>query len=230
MNTNVKIFFVAMLFIFTTNAFAQISVGFRTGYQLNNVYTTEGFGAIAPNFLTTDEANLGLVVDIPIAGGFSVQPELAYVTKGFGLKQGGETELLGVPIPLNAKVETKIRYVEMPVLAKYKFGDNAFKAYLAAGPSLSYATSGQLDTKVTALLEFDLGSVPLDLSKEKYQRFDIGATFVVGLQYDFGPISAFADARYTKGFSELYDVPLVSEKVRNKGYGFNFGLMVPIGG
>lgn len=230
MRTNAKLFLVALLFTMSTAAFAQVSVGVRAGVQLNNVYTTDGFGAVAPNFLTTDEANLAVVVDIPIAGGFSVQPELAFTTKGFGLKQGLDTELLGVQLPLNASAETRIKYVEMPLLAKYKFGDNAFKAYLAAGPTFGYATAGQIDTKVTALLEFDLGSVPLDLSKEKYQRFDVGATVAVGLQYDFGPISAFADARYNRGFSELYNVPIVNEKVRNSGYGFNFGLMVPIGG
>jgi len=229
MRTNVKLFFVALLFSMTTTAFAQVSIGVRAGVQLNNVYTTAGFGAVAPNFLSTDEANLGLIVNIPVAGGFSFQPELAYTTKGFGLKQGLDTELLGVEIPLNASAETRIRYVEMPLLAKYKFGDNAFKAYFAAGPTLGYAASGQIDTKVTALFEFDLGSVPLDLNKEKYQRLDVGATVAVGLEYDFGPISAFADARYNRGFTELYDVPIVNEKVRNSGYGFNFGLMMPFG-
>ncbi len=229
MKINVKIFFVALLFSMTTTAFAQVSIGVRAGVQFNNVYTTDGFGAVAPNFLNTDEANLGLVIEIPVAGGFSFQPELAYTTKGFGLKQGLDTELLGVEIPLNASAETRIRYIEMPLLAKYKFGEKAFTAYVAAGPTLSYATDGQIDTKVTALFEFDLGNVPLDLDKEKYQRFDVGATVGMGLQYDFGPIAAFADARYNRGFAELYNVPIVDEKVRNSGFGFNFGLMVPIG-
>jgi len=219
-----------LLLLAAQNLQAQLAVGARAGYSLNTVYTTEGLGAIAPNFLSIDEANLGLVLEVPIAGGFSVQPELAYTTKGFGLKQGLDTELLGVQLPLEARAETRIRYVEMPVLAKYKFGQDALKAYLTAGPTLSYARAGQIDAFANVLLELDLGSTDIDLDAVNYERWDIGATIGFGLQYDFGPLSAFADARYYRGFRELYDIPLVNERVRNRAYGFNFGMMVPVGG
>jgi hypothetical protein len=208
---------------------AQVAVGARVGYNLNTVYTTNGLGAVAPNFLSLDEASVGVVLEIPVAGSFSVQPELAYTTRGFGLKQGLDTEVLGVALPLEARAETRIRYLEMPVLAKYKFGQDALQAYLAAGPTLSYASAGQVDAYATALIELDLGTTNVDLEAVNYERWDVGATLGVGLQYDFGPVSTFVDARYYRGFSELYDIPLVNERVRNRGYGFNIGFMVPVG-
>lgn len=229
MLSNLKFLFAALLLTTVFAVQAQVSVGARVGYQLNNVYTTEGLGAIAPNFLNIDEASFGLVTEIPIAGGFSFQPELGYTTKGFGLKEGFDAELLGVNLPVSARAETRVRYVEMPLLAKYKFGQDALQAYVAAGPTLSYANKGQIDTYANVLLEVELGSVPLNLDAINYERFDVGATIALGAQYDFGPVTTFVDARYYRGFSELYDIPLVNEKVRNKGYGFNLGVMVPVG-
>jgi hypothetical protein len=229
MLSNTKLFFAALLLLTTIAVQAQVSVGARVGYQLNNVYTTEGLDALAPDFHNIDEVNVGLVVEIPVAGGFSFQPELAYTTKGFGLKEGFDAELLGVNLPVSGRAETRIRYVEAPLLAKYKFGQEALKAYVAAGPTLSYASSGQIDTYANVLLEVDLGSVPLNLDNINYERFDVGATVALGAQYDFGPVTTFVDARYYRGFSELYDIPFVNEKVRNTGYGFNFGVMVPLG-
>jgi len=192
-------------------------------------YTTDGLGAVAPNFLNLNEANLGLMVEIPVAGGFSVQPELAFTTKGFGLKQGLDTELLGVNLPLEARAETRVRYVEVPLLAKYSFGQDALKAYFTAGPTLSYATKGQIDARANVLVELDLGSTDINLDAINYNRLDVGATIGAGMEYDFGPVKPFVDVRYYRGFSELYDIPLVQEKVRNRGYGFNVGLMVPMG-
>jgi len=228
MLSNLKFLFAALLLTTTLALQVQVSIGARVGYQLNNVYTTEGLGAIAPNFLNIDEVNFGLVTEIPVAGGFSFQPELAYTTKGFGLKEGFDAELLGVNLPVSARAETRVRYVEMPLLAKYKFGEEALQAYVAAGPTLSYANSGQIDTYANLLLEVDLGSIPLNLDAINYERFDVGATVALGAQYDFGPVTTFVDARYYRGFSELYDIPLVNEKVRNTGYGFNLGVMVPL--
>lgn len=219
----------ALTALMTTGLMAQINVGVRAGYALNNVYTTDGLGAVAPNFLNLNEANLGLMVEIPIAGGFSVQPELAITTKGFGLKQGFDTELLGVQLPLEARAETRVRYIEMPVLAKYSFGQDALKAYFTAGPTLSYATKGQIDAYANVLVELDLGSTDINLDAINYNRLDVGATIGAGLEYNFGPVKPFVDVRYYRGFSELYDIPLVEEKVRNRGYGFNVGLMVPMG-
>lgn len=229
MLSNLKFLFAALLLTTALAVQAQVSVGARVGYQLNNVYTTEGLGAIAPNFLNIDEASFGLVTEIPIAGGFSFQPELGYSTKGFGLKEGFDADLLGVNLPVSARAETRVRYVEVPLLAKYKFGEDALQAYVAAGPTFSYANKGQIDTYANVLLEVELGSVPLNLDAINYERFDVGATIALGAQYDFGPVTTFVDARYYRGFSELYDIPLVNEKVRNKGYGFNVGVMVPVG-
>lgn len=228
MHTNIKFLALALFMAFTSFSFAQISVGLRTGLTINKVYTTDGLGSIASSLESIDEANTALVVEIPIATGFSIQPELAYTTKGFSLQQGLDAQILGVDLPLNASAETRIRYIEMPVLAKYKFGDKALKAYVALGPHLAYATKGKIDTKVRAILEFNTGSVPLNLDDQNYQRLDVGASLAAGVEYNFGAVALFADARYSRGFSELYNIPVLEEKVRNTAYGFNIGLKMPI--
>lgn len=223
-------FFSALLLVAVTfsGLHAQLAVGLKGGLNYNKVYTTENLGAIAPNFTTLQEVHTGLLLDIPVAGGFSLQPELNLITKGFGLRQGLDVPVFGIELPLNARAESRFRYVEMPLLAKYTVGQDVVQAYFVAGPTFGYATKGQIDTRANVLVEVDLGTLPLNLDNIDYERFEIGAAIGAGLQLNFGGLRAFADARYQRGFTELYNIPLVEEKVRNTGVAFSAGLMLPL--
>lgn len=207
---------------------AQIAVGLKGGVNYNKVYTTEGLGAVAPNFQTIDEYHAGLVIDVPIVAGLSVQSELNLITKGFGLRQGLDVPVFGVDLPLDARAESRFRYLEVPLLAKYTFGHDLVQAYFVAGPTFGYANKGQIDTRASLLVEVDLGSIPLNLDNINYERFEVGGTVGAGLQLNLGNLRAFADARYQRGFTELYNIPLVEEKVRNSGVSISAGLMIPL--
>ena len=209
---------------FFTAAQAQISVGVKAGYTVNNVYTTEGLGAIAPNFENIDGFQLGVLANVPVVAGFSIQPELNYQRKGFSLSEGLDAAILGVNVPVGATADTRISYIDMPVLMKYTFGQDAVKAYVAAGPTFGYATGGHIRTRAKALFEFDLGTVDLNLDNLNYERFEVGGAVAAGLEFDLDAVTLFTDVRYQRGFTELYDIPLVNEKVRNTGVAMSAGL------
>lgn len=214
----------ALLMFSLVAAQAQVSIGFKAGYNVNNVYTTDGLGSIAPNFNNIDGFQFGLLADVPVVAGFSVQPELNFLRKGFSLTEGFDAELLGVNVPIGATADTKISYVEVPLLFKYTFGQDLLKAYVAAGPTVGYATDGRIDTRAKALLELDLGSVDLDLDNLGYERWEVGAAIGGGLELDLAGVDVFTDVRYQRGFTELYDIPLLTEKVRNTGFALSAGL------
>lgn len=215
------------LAIFAT---AQVSVGIKGGMNFNNLHTTEALGELAPDFTNISEANFGLVTEYNITDNFAFQTEVNFLKKGFTTKANlDNTELFGLQLPVGGRAETKFSYVEVPLLAKYSFGDaNGFQAYVTGGPTFGYATSGRIDTKARVLVDFDLGSTNINLDDINYNRFEVGATAGAGVSYmtNFGKF--FADARYSQGFTELYDFPLVDEKIRNKGFGVNVGFMVPL--
>lgn len=210
-------------------ASAQVAIGVKTGMNFNNLHTTEALGELAPDFTNISEINFGLVTEYGITDQFALQTELNFLKKGFTTKANlDDTELFGIQLPVGARAETKISYVEVPLLAKYAFGSEGFQAYVTAGPTFGYATAGRIDTKARVLVDFDLGSTNINLDDINYNRFEVGATAGAGVSYttNFGKI--FADARYSQGFTELYNFPLVDEKIKNKGFGVNVGFMVPL--
>jgi hypothetical protein len=220
-----------LVLAFAFGAFAQTTFGVKTGVAIQKVYTTEGLGAVAPNFQNLTEFQFGVNADVPVYGALSFQPELLYTTKGFGLDQGLEQELFGTQIPLEAEAKSKFRYLEVPLLAKVSFGDpGGPQAYFVAGPTFGYALSGSLQTRARVLVSFDLPNVDINLDDINYERLEVGAAVGAGVQVPIGGMKFFADARYQRGFTELYDIPLVQEKVRNTGVAVSAGIAFPIGG
>ncbi len=207
---------------------AQATFGLKAGFNSNNVYTTEALGAVAPDFDALSEIHFGAVADLPISGGFSIQPEFLYTTKGFALGEGLDAPLFGVDVPIGVRAETKFRYVEVPLLAKYTFGRGPVQGYVVAGPTFGYATSGQINTRANVLVDIDLGTTDINLDAIDYQRFELGGSAGLGLQAELGGVRAFADVRYNRGFTGLYDVPLVEERVRNEGIALSAGIGIPL--
>lgn len=207
---------------------AQTIVGLKAGYNSNNVYATEALGTILPDFDNLNAFQYGVFADVPVAGGFSVQSEVLFTKKGFGAAQGFEAPLFGVDIPIGVTAETQFNYVDVPLLAKYAFGTGPVQAYVAAGPTFGYATSGQIVTRANLLVDIALGRTDLDLDAIDYNRFEVGGAIGAGVQADLGSFRAFADARYNRGFTELYNIPVVNERVRNEGFAITAGIGIPL--
>jgi hypothetical protein len=210
------------------NANAQLSIGVRGGYNHANVHLTEGLDNLTPDVKAIDAYSVAAVVEMPLGHGFSFQPELAYTQKGFRMAEGFEFELFNFPIPVDVEAESRFNYLEAPLLFKYELGDGKVRAYVTGGPSFGYATSGRLRTFTNLLVEIKLLDTNIDLESIDYQRFEVAAVAGAGLKVDAGRIQIFADARYQHGFTELYDIPVLDERIRNKGFGVNAGVLVPL--
>lgn len=219
----------ALFFVGTLAATAQVSVGVRTGANWANINATQTLDQIIPDFKTTSHLNFGLVSEIAITDQFAFQPELAFVKKGFELDEGVDLELFGIDVPVGVSAESRFSYVEMPLLAKYKFGTEGLSAYVVAGPTLGFATGGRLITKADVFItDINLTNTPINLDAIDYQRLEVGGTVGFGAAVNTGFGQIFADARYNHGFTQLYDIPLVDEKISNKGFGVNVGMMVSL--
>lgn len=224
----------SLLFIFaalltSVAASAQWSVGIRSGVQWSNIHQTDLVDAVAPDFDNIQSFQVSAVGEYALSDLFALQSELGYVRKGFGYRQGTDVNLFDLPLPVGVKAEARFKYLEMPVLAKLKFGGRQMKAYVMAGPYLGYAVDGQLVTRTDGLIEVDLTNTDINLDAINYERFEIGGTVGAGVSYDAGFGTFFVDARYQHGFTGLYDLPLVDETVRNRGFGLSAGFALPLG-
>ena len=136
-------------------------------------------------------AVLGITYDINFGDIISIQPELLFSQSG-----GSNTyNVLGTI----TKNQYKINYLELPVLAKVKFGP----VHLAAGPWIGYAMSGKYNSKTTfnenVLSEVDRKYTFDDQDDTK--RINYGMIGAVGVSLG----KVVFDVRYNYGFNNLLD-------------------------
>ena len=213
---------VAVLFS-ASFSFAQVSIGVKAGVYTSFIDVTQAAEGLTQNVEGLTTPTFGIVSEIGISENFAFQPELLYTTKGFSVNQGININLGGFPIPAGVTANTKINYLEMPLLAKYKFGNESFRFNITAGPVLSYAANAQLVTRANLLLDINPLKTNIDLDALNYERLEVSASIGAGMAYETSGGEFFADARYVHGFSDLYNAPVVDLNLKNRGIGVTVG-------
>lgn len=210
----------ALLGILPGTANGQISLGAHGGIHTNRVAIRGIAEEWRPNNRTLVAVNTGIFAEIPLMNGFSFQPGLSYIEKGFRVSASTEDFDLG-NLPISAGVEAipRLRYLELPLLLKYTYGEGPVRPYLFVGPHFSYALDGVVDYRATAILTFDLGRSNINLDNDIYRRFEIGGIAGLGLEFDTGPLTTFFQGSFQHGFTNLLDPPLIDLRLFN--YGFN---------
>ncbi|MCB0618822.1 MAG: PorT family protein [Saprospiraceae bacterium] len=222
-----KIIFAAVLALASAQLSAQVSFGIKAGWNFVNVKTPSIVSEVeqVPDFKTITTRQFGFVSELELNDHFALQGELLHTGKGFKLNENFDLELFGLPLPVGAVAVTKVHYLEMPLLAKAKFGNEVVEGYVVAGPTFGYAINGKVTTRAKVLVEVDLFDTKLDLDAIGYERFEVGGVLGAGMAFKAGNGKLFFDGRYTRGFTESYDVPLLSEKVQNKGFSLSAGYL-----
>jgi Outer membrane protein beta-barrel domain len=200
----------------------NIALGARTGIMWNSVVSNSLANTI--DFKTISTSSIGLVADVKLTDNISFHPELNYTEKGFKTNIGKDLSLLGVQLPLGARAATVVKYVDAPLTIKYKFGNTeGVSFYAMAGPTVGYALSGKLETSAKVIIDIKIASTPIDLTSQNYTRFEVGGILGAGMNVPVGNGNFYIDARYTRSFQDVYEVPVVGAKVRNKGFGIGLG-------
>lgn len=231
MKTTKQFLFATLLTLaFQQIASAQIAVGVKTGGNFATVGVTDFLDQVTPNFKYAPGFTAGVVTEINFGQYFALQPELNWVQKGFRWDESFGVPIGNVEIPIGAQATIRTNYLEVPLLAKVKLGNEFVQGYVAAGPAFGYALNGKLITRPTVFIAFDPIKTNLNLDNLNYERFEVSAVGVAGVQFNFNGLKLFADARYTHGFTELYNFPVVNEKIRNRGLSANVGVMIDLPG
>lgn len=213
---------------FATLSAQTFSLGGKIGYNWNTVSAPAFNGTL--DFKKMTNTNFGLVAQIGLTDNFSIQPELNYVQKGFRIQESKDLTLFEVPLPVGVSAVTAIKYIDVPLLAKYKFRAAGASGYVFAGPSVGYALNGNLETHAQVIIDIKVASTPINLDNVNYKRFELGGVVGAGFEVPIGNAKLFAEGRYTHGFNEVYEVPIIGAKVKNQGFGVSTGFTVPFGG
>ena len=207
---------------------AQVALGLKTGALFNTVRVTDGLDALAPDFSYAAGFTVGGVAEINIGQYFAVQPEFNYAQKGFRRQESEGVNIGNMEVPIGATATFRTHYLELPVLAKLKIGNETVKAYFAAGPSVGYAADAQLITRPRLFFEFDPIRTDINLGNLGYERWEFSGVGAAGVQFNLNGVQWYLEGRYVHGFTELYDFPLINEKILNRGVSFTTGVMLPL--
>lgn len=223
----------AAILILTTGIFAnaQISIGARGGASLAK---TTGNGGFVENFTGNlnyiVSGNGGVFLQIPIAGGLSFRPELAYKQSGAGISSNDLLDLVGVNIPLGGSIKQRLTYIQAPLLLQYDFGyqDSPIKPYMVVGPSFNYLVDGKIVSRADLIL-FRTQPNRTNIGLGGFNRLEVGGVGGVGLSFAVGKGKVFVEGRYERGFTRVYDTPIVQIPVHNQSFSALAGFSIPLG-
>ncbi|MDX1479652.1 MAG: porin family protein [Saprospiraceae bacterium] len=198
--------------------------GIKAGVQMSDIAVSGldlGFNLLDPQM--TPGITAGLYAEVPMGQGWYFAPEFNYTQKGFKVYEGINVDVFGANVPIGAEAITKLHYLEAPLALKYKFGNGAVNGYLKAGPTVGYALSGTVITRINSFLDFDIARIPIDLQGSMYNALEVGGLAGVGFEVRSGSGKFFADLTYQHGFTDLINEPVVDIRVKNQAVGLGVG-------
>jgi hypothetical protein len=168
---------------------------------------------------------IGAIVEVPVSDHVSLAIEPMY------LKKGSRVEAI-------MNIENYIftnTYLEIPVLAKYSFG-NKLRPYLLAGPSMGILLKADFGGNY---LENDYSSNFLDVTR----KLDISLAGGAGISYNTGSVIVFCESQYTFGLvntsvngevevlvgDQIQRHEIKDETIKNRGIQFMVGVCIPLG-
>ena len=221
-----KILFLASFLSIATisTMMAQNAAGARVGATWNNVTSKDLNGTV--DFKNMSSMSAGAFYEVGLGYNFYVQPELNYNEKGFRSDVNKDLTLFGINLPVGGSAVSVIKYVDVPVLLKYKLGntEGGVKAYIMAGPSLGYALSGNIETRAKVLIDIKVADSPINLNSNNYKRTELAGVIGAGVELPIGDRAKFfVDARFAKSLTDVYELPVVGSRLRNQSFGLGVG-------
>lgn len=222
-----KFFLILITGLLYLNVHAQTQLGIRGGISLATI--TDIQEELDPDFelKSITGLNLALFAELSLTDRLAIQPEVNFLQKGSTV----EASFVG---NADVKIEARINYLEVPVLAKYKFGSDKLGIQAFAGPSIGYALSGRAKTtlagvEATEKIEFDND---IDDDGVKDQRWDLSAVLGLSGSMSAGPGQIVLDIRYAMDFTDFTKFkdtrPDDYQKSYNRVLGISLGYQIPL--
>ena len=217
-NASIAFLMIVLSLFCVAQASAQtVSLGLKIGSTHQNIQTTSFIDAATPDFSSLPGFQMGAVVEADFGPYFALQSGLDFTQKGFKWSENAGINIANVPVPVGVSAEFRTNYLEIPVLAKVKFGNDKAQVYAGLGASAGYAMSAKIITRPRLLFELDPIRTSVNLGSLGYERMELSGLAALGGQVQVGSGKLFGEIRYQHGFTELYDFPLVNEKIKNRG-------------
>lgn len=146
-----------------------------------------------------------------------------YTSRGFSAKESFNVDLFGVDLPINASLETRLNYIEVPAMLKYNIGEGNITPYVKAGASTAYALSGKIQPKVNAIINWNLPAININLNNDMYNRLDVSGVVGAGINIPTNQTGSIQfDVTYRHSLNDMF-LDRITD-IRIKSHGLSAGL------
>lgn len=196
----------------STSTSSGISFGIRAGVNLQNINGKDGNGDKLENKLVPRFQG-GVVVDIPLADQFYIQPGVLFSGKGAKEK---DTDL-----------NVSLSYIDVPVTFLFKPVLGTGRMLLGVGPYVGFGIAGNVedDNENEEKVKFENEVTLLQATTDPYfRRLDAGANLLVGYEMSSKlSIQLNAQLGMAKINPEITDLNDNKWALRNTGFGLSLG-------
>jgi hypothetical protein len=214
-----------MCFLFAAKTNAQNRIGISAQAGTSNI-EVNGLGLLDildPYIKSIPQYSVGLDYEKEFNSHFSLITGAKYASRGFRMQEDLNIEVMGIDLPVGAKVDTRLQYLEVPLAFKYKFTDSGVTPFVKAGASAGYAIDGKLQPKVHALIDWNLPSININLNNDLYNRFDIAGLVGAGVEIPTNDIGAITlEVNYRHSMNDMFQDKITD--IRIKSHGFTAGI------
>jgi hypothetical protein len=243
----------AILFTAVSASGAVVKLGAHGGISIPNL-RTDATDIFTRGFSSRQGPHFGLTAEFGLAGRVSLALALNYTSQG-GKRAGMQPITMdlpgGLPLPPDTLLwadfrnETVLDYLEVPLLARFTFGDK-LRFFLDAGPYFGYLVRARaLTTGASALYLDEAGTMPIivppateplvvDLGAEtdvmaSLKKSNVGLAGGGGIMFPLGPGDLLLEARFQLGLSTLQKFPETDGQTQTGAVVISLGYTLPLG-
>ena len=167
--------------------------GVRAGVNLS-AFGGEFGDAVQPDSRVAP--NLSAFYELPLSPQLAFHGEVGYSGKG-GKTENESTDVFGNPTTI--KSDWQFNYIEVPLMLRGRFGSlGKATPFFELGPSLGFAVSGKFEMDPAIIADTNL--------TDDMKGLDVGWAAGTGVEFPAGPGRLGVEARFTRGFSDLFDL------------------------
>jgi Outer membrane protein beta-barrel domain len=218
--------FVAFFALLSYTALGQFSFGVKGGASIYKVQLEEQ-GDLSDEELSKNKIGISVssLIEFAVTKKFALQLEPSFTQKGANYSFDFQDEFF----TLKGEYNEELNYIEVPLLAKFRFTGEKTGPFLVLGPSFGKLilaeSKGYTETDG---VRFVINERFEDPAEEGLNTFEMGLCGGGGFQLNLGDGRFLIDARYHLGLSNIINEEGAEGKAINKGFvvsaGYLFGL------
>jgi hypothetical protein len=205
---------------------SQIFVGGKIGFAQSNATVSGINPSLTPDIHSLNAFTAGLTTEISLDKYLSLLTGVSYGKKGFNIHESTDVNILGLNVPIGAKIETRASFVELPIHLKYSIGNSKVKGFISTGPSFSYGTSGRIATYASTFIDFGITDQEIDFSNDRYNRLLLSGDIKLGADITYGMGKITTAVTYSKGFNKFLTDNTINVNLTPQALAFDIGYAV----